>query len=403
MTQASRDDVDRILANMNGILRLEPAWVGRDFLPPGRRLGLHPAEYELGERGSICERWLASTTHADNNLGPDDEGLSYLSVEGGPCICLRDVIALDPTAVMGAEYASTHHSLGRLAKLFDYGARLPYHIHPRLSEARLVGCNPKEEAYYFLTDVDLGPHPEAFFGVHPSLAERSDRDEVLLPYLVDWDSDLILRHSRAEYQVPGDGFHIPAGILHAPGTALTFELQEESDAMLMFQALNAGKIISKELLFKNVHAERRQKMGERAALEWIDWDANGDPYFYENHHIDNMIVDGSQQAHGHEEWLFGGTSKFSGKRLVVDGRATYRSADKGVYGVFAWRGQGIFGGVELRSGEPGLDELLVCHDRATRPLDIFNTGREQLILFKFFGPEINDYVPRVAQTCPAGQ
>ena len=35
-----REIVEGALAKGNGILRLEPAWVARDFLPPGRRLGL---------------------------------------------------------------------------------------------------------------------------------------------------------------------------------------------------------------------------------------------------------------------------------------------------------------------------------------------------------------------------
>ena len=54
--------VEDALSRGNGILRLEPAWVARDFLPPGRRLGLPEEEYEAGERGWITERWLGSTT-----------------------------------------------------------------------------------------------------------------------------------------------------------------------------------------------------------------------------------------------------------------------------------------------------------------------------------------------------
>ena len=37
---------------------------------------------------------------------------------------------------------------------------------------KLVGANSKEEAYYFPEDVDLGPHPETFFGVHPYIVQR---------------------------------------------------------------------------------------------------------------------------------------------------------------------------------------------------------------------------------------
>ena len=85
----------------------------------------------------------------------------------------------------------------------------------------------------------------------PSL-HRGKKQDLLLPYLVEWKDDLILRHSRAYLNVPDEGFHLPSGVLHAPGTALTIELQEDSDVFAMLQALNAGKIISKELLFKDV-------------------------------------------------------------------------------------------------------------------------------------------------------
>ena len=51
-----------------GILRLEPCWVPRSFMIPGRRLRLHPADLYAfgGHRGGINERWFASTTKASN-------------------------------------------------------------------------------------------------------------------------------------------------------------------------------------------------------------------------------------------------------------------------------------------------------------------------------------------------
>jgi len=88
----------------------------------------------------------------------------------------------------------------------------------------------------------------------------------LLPYLVEWKDDLILQHSRAYLNVAGEGFFLPSGVLHAPGTALTIELQEDSDVFAMLQALNTGKIISKELLFKDVRKEDREKYGENSYL-----------------------------------------------------------------------------------------------------------------------------------------
>lgn len=396
---STRDVLERLLVAGNGVLRCEPAWVARDFLPPGRRLGLPEDQYDVGERGFICERWLASTTRADNRVSPDDEGLSHVVGEHGERLLLRDAVAADPVAVLGAAYAATHPAgLGRLAKLFDYGHRLPYHVHPPQEFASLVGCNAKDESYHFPAGVDMGAHPETFFGVHPWIAEQRAHD-ALLPYLVDWDSDLILRHARAELQVAGEGFHVPSGVLHAPGTALTLELQEDSDVLAMFQAMNAGRIISKELLFKDVRPQDREEHGERFPLGFVDWELNGDPWFYENRHLSPQPVVGSA-GDGAETWVFYNTSKYSGKRLVLPPGGTHRLREPGAYSVFAWSGQGTYAGLEVCGGEPGRDELVVTHDAAIRDHEVTNEGSDDLVVFTFFGPDLHGEAPRIPARRP---
>jgi hypothetical protein len=391
---ARRDQVERVLSDGDGTLRLEPAWVARDFLPPGRRLGLPEGAYDLGERGAICERWLASTTKADNRIGPPDEGLSYLALDGPERITLREAIEHDPVAIMGADYAATHGGLDRLAKIFDYSTRLPFHLHQRQEHASLVGRHSKDEAYYFPPGVDLGVHPESFLGVHPSVAEERNH-EVLLPYLEKWDSDEILRHSVAYLQLPEEGFHIPSGVLHAPGSALTIELQEDSDVFAMLQALNAGTIISKDLLWKDVRDEDREQHGERFILELIDWEENGDPYFYENHHLTPRPVEGAGHEGAEEHWVYYNSTKFSGKRLLLRPGVSFVTTDRGVHNVFVWSGSGTYGGFGVEGGNPERDELLVTHDRAVAGVEVRNTGGDDLLAIKFFGPDVNPDVPMI--------
>ena len=391
-----RETIENALSNGNGILRLEPAWVARDFLPPGRRLGIKEQEYEVGERGWISERWLGSTTRADNRVGPPDEGLSYVALGGGERMTLKEAVQVAGPAIMGAEYAQAHAGLGRLAKIFDYAARLPFHLHQRKQDAALVGRNPKEEAYYFPAGVELGAHPETFFGVHPSIAERKEY-ETLLPYLVQWKDDLILSHSRAYLQVPGEGFHLPAGIPHAPGTALTIELQEDSDVFAILQALAAGKILSKDLLYKDVRPQDREKYGERIVLSHVDWELSGDPYFYENRHTPPQLVEETWQEGGVEYWIYYNTTKFSGKRLVVKPGQRFSSVDKGVYNILVWRGGGRYDGHEIEGGNLKLDELLISHAKATEPVVVENTGSDDLEILKFFGPDINVNVPMISR------
>jgi hypothetical protein len=390
-----REIVERALEKGNGILNLKPAWVARDFLPPGRRLGLPEKDYDVGERGFICERWLASVTKADNAISPEDEGLSYLAnIDSKQEVTLKSAVDIAGDLIMGKEYSKTHKGLGRLAKIYDFGARIPYHIHQMEKDAKLVGRNPKDEAYYFPEDVDTGPHPETFFGVHPYIVEQKKYD-ILLPYLVEWKDDMILQHSRAYLNVPGEGFFLPSGVLHAPGTALTIELQEDSDVFAMLQALNAGKIISKELLFKDVRKEDREKLGERVILNQLDWPANGDPFFYENHHLPNIFIEETRQDGGVEHWIYYNTTKFSGKRLVVKPGQSFTGKENGVYNILVWRGKGTYDGHKIEAGNFQCDELLISHDRAIKPLTVKNEGKTDLLIIKFFGPDINTDIPKI--------
>ncbi|MFX1450504.1 MAG: hypothetical protein ACFFCM_06665, partial [Promethearchaeota archaeon] len=80
-TNNPQKTLEKYIENNNGVLKLSPTWVPRAFLNPGRRLKLASSDiYILGKnRGGITERWLASTTNADNGPGtPEDEGLSYI-------------------------------------------------------------------------------------------------------------------------------------------------------------------------------------------------------------------------------------------------------------------------------------------------------------------------------------
>jgi hypothetical protein len=380
------DEID----SSGGIMRLDPAWVARDWLPPGRRLGLSADEYDVGVRGYICERWLASTTRADNAVGPEDEGVGSIRAADGALINLAEAVARAPDLILGRDYVQEHVGLGRLAKIFDFAARIPQHIHPPLEHARRAGRNSKDEAYYFPPGVDMGPHPESFLGLHSSLGRDRLWDD-LVAVIADWNDDRILRYSPAYLQVAEEGYFVPSGVLHAPGTALTLELQEDSDSMAIFQALNAGKVISKRMLMKDVSEEDRARHGETAPLHWIDWEENTDPYFYDHHHLTPRVF--RDEGDANEAWIFYGSPKFCGKRLIVQPGGSYRARENGVFSLLVWRGLGEIGGVQVAGQSFDRDELMIVHDRAVRDLDYVNTGDEPLVVIKVFGPDLCPEAP----------
>jgi hypothetical protein len=316
--------------------------------------------------------------------------MSYIRCDDGSLISLEDAVMSSPDLILGAEYASTHAGLGRLAKIFDFAERIPYHIHPPISEAARVDKNSKDEAYYLPPGVDMGRHPESFFGVHPWIA-REKRADLILKHLQEWRDDLILQRAFAYTQVVEEGFFIESGILHSPGTALTIELQEDSDTMATFQAMNAGRLASKELLYKDVSETDRAILQEEALIRWIDWEANGDPDFHAKRHIVPIPI---ATGDGYDEsWILYGSEKFSGKRLKLAPGSSYESVERGTYNLFVWTGCGTVGQQRVEGGNDRRDELLVVHSSAVAPHTITNTGESDLIIIKFFGPDINPDAP----------
>jgi hypothetical protein len=146
-------------------------------------------------------------------------------------------------------------------------------------------------------------------------------------------------------------------------------------------------------LWKDVRDEDRERFAERYILELIDWRENGDPCFYENHHLSPQPIDASVQDGGEESWIFYNTTKFSGKKLVVHPGSPYVSVETGVHTVFVWSGNGTYGGIPVQGGSPGDDELFVTHERAVRGVEVHNAGSQDLVVIKFFGPDIHPDAP----------
>lgn len=387
----THDDVRELVDACDGVLPLDPAWVARDWIAPGRRLGLSDEETFVGDRGAICERWLASTTQAGNTVTYDGEGISTVTVDG-KTERLDRIVEAAPDVIMGAEYAANHDGLGRLAKIFDFAERVPYHVHPPADEAKKVGLNSKDEAYYYLPGVDLGKHPESFFGVHPSL-EVDEARHRLVEHLKRWEGASAIEMSKAYHQYLEGGYFVPSGVLHSPGTALTLELQEDSDAMSFLQAECGSTHLSKDLLFGPLDPDEVAKRGEDAVIDWIDWDLNREPDFHTRFYIGPRVfhdADGVEVA-----WILYGSDKFTAKRYRVKAGSSITMREPGAYSVFLWTGSGTLAGKPFTGGKPGQDEALITYDRARAGVEL--VAQTDLEMVAFFGPDLQEDSPKVGQ------
>jgi len=261
-----------------GVLRLEPSWVPRTFMIPGRRLKLHPDDvYALGgHRGGINERWFSSTTNADNGPGtPPDEGLSYVRSNGRRFL-LKDAVETAGDLLLGSATMAREGGWNLLCKFFDNLGPIPHHMHQSEEQAKLVGRRGKPEAYYFPPQYNqiFNNFPYTFMGLEQGTTKADVRR-----CLENWKrgDNGILNLSRAFRLEPGTGWQIDPRILHAPGSLVTYEPQVNSDVFAMFQSEVDGRIVPWDLLVKDVPKAHHQDLDY--LVEMVDWDANVNPEF----------------------------------------------------------------------------------------------------------------------------
>jgi hypothetical protein len=382
-----------------GVFRLFPNWVPRSFCIPGRRLKLHPDDYYAfgAGRGGIDERWFASTTKADN--GPctlEDEGLSYIFCDDGNQqnkILLKEAIELSGNEILGPEVMKTHGGWNMYSKFFDNLEPLPLHLHQDDAFAARVGRKGKPEGYYFPKQLNNhgGLFPYTFFGLNPGTTKDDVRH-----CLKRWNSgdNGILNLSRAYRLVTGTGWDVPPGVLHAPGSILTYEPQRASDVFGMYQSLTWNKYIPYDLLIKDVPEQHRKDIDY--LIDMIDWDLNTDPDFYKNRFLSPRPVKplNEMKELGYEEYdVVYNSPFFSAKELTVYCGRTVTILDNDAYGVIVLQGRGKFGALEIESpamirfGQMTADELFVSYGSAREGITFTNTSKyEDLVMLKHFGP-----------------
>ncbi|MGE5489518.1 MAG: hypothetical protein ACM3ZB_17000 [bacterium] len=383
------------LAAGDGILRLAPCWVPRAFQTPGGRLRLDPRDlYALGaHRGGIDERWFASTTRADNGPGtPEDEGLSYIVLDGRRML-LKDAVESFGDLLLGAETMREHGGWNVLCKFFDNMGPLPLHMHQTDEHAARVGARGKPESYYFPPQYNqsLNSFPYTFMGLNPG----TTKDDICR-CLERWNEgdNGILYHSRAYKLRPGTGWDIPAGVLHAPGSLVTYEPQLNSDVFAMFQSLCEDRPVPRDLLVRNVPPELHDDLDYIVGM--LDWEGNLDPDFVTKRFMEPVPVrDESEMAEcGYcEKWISYRTRLFSAKELTILPGRTAVIRDAAAYGAVVVQGHGRVGALDveapslIRYGQMTRDELFVTSAAAAAGVPIRNaSSAEPLVILKHFGP-----------------
>lgn len=380
-----------------GIFRLIPSFVPRALSTPGGRLRLHPDDlYAFGmERGAIKVRYFSSVIHSFG--GPDaapDEGMSYVSYSNDPKdrFLLKDAIDELGAQIIGKELWDKYGTWPMHSKFFDFGGPMFHHLHLDFAAAARVGQLGKPEGYYFPIQYNSHPgeFPHTFFGFAPDVTREQVRQRVEMFLKGD---NRLTELSRAFRLQLGTGWYTPPGVLHAPGSYLTYEPQWNSAVSSVFENVTNGAINSYATLVSDCPEDKKYDVDYIMSL--LDWEKNVDPD-YRKHYF-RPPVPARQEDTFDEKWIMYGNGYIAAKELTVYPGQTAVVKDGAAYGCIFIQGHGKFGGYDaetaglLRFGGLSADEYFVSQQAAQKGVVIQNQSAfEPIVMLKHFGPNHPD-------------
>ncbi|KKT07680.1 MAG: hypothetical protein UV78_C0001G0017 [Parcubacteria group bacterium GW2011_GWA2_43_17] len=382
-----------------GIFRLIPVFVPRLFGKAGKRLRLHPDDYfALGmNRGAIKERWFSSVIPANNGpLAAKDEGMSYVNAITDKMedkFLLRDAVHELGQSLIGKDLLDKHGMWPMYSKFFDFDGPLFHHLHLSDAAAKKVGRIGKPEGYYFPLQLNnhLGSFPHTYFGFSPETTIQQVRD-LLLKY--ESRDNRITEISRAYRIQLGTGWFTCPGVLHAPGSVLTYEPQWNSDVNSVFENVSDNEIYPYEFLVEN--CPDNKKRDPDYILSLMDWEKNIDPH-YKKHYFRPPILCSGYNEQYTEKWIMYGNDYVGAKELAILPGQSVIIKDPVAYGCVIIQGHGCFGlfdaeaAIMLRYGQPSADEFFVSEQAARTGIKITNKSKcEPMVLLKHFGPNHPD-------------
>jgi hypothetical protein len=389
--------IKKTLAAGEGVFRLNPVFVPRQFGKAGRRLKLHPDDYyALGiERGSIKERWFSSVIRAQNGpLAAADEGMSYVAVspDSDEKFTLKEAVDVLEEELIGKELMKKYGGWPMYSKFFDFQNPLFHHVHLMFEHAANVGKLGKPESYYFPPQLNnnTGEMNATYFGFDPDV-DPEDVKQRLRDY--SKGDTRITELSRAYRVTLGTGWYTPAGVIHAPASVLTYEPQWNSDVNSVQENVVSGEVYPRKMLIEECPPDKQDDIDYIFSL--LDWEKNIDPH-YKKHYYRPPVVASESDAHV-EKWVSYANEYFGAKELTVHPGKSVVLSDGCAYGCIFVQGRGKFGvfdaetPVMLRYGKQSADEYFVSEPAAKRGIRITNESRyDDLVLLKHFGPNHPD-------------
>ena len=379
------------LEKNGGVLRFDPVFIPRQFGDAGRRLRIHPDDYYAYgvKRGSVKERWFSSVIAANNGpLAEPDEGMSRVNTgsDRSVRVYFKDFVdALGPELI-GKKLFDKYGTWPMYSKFYDYTGPLFFHLHLDFESAARVGRIGKPEAYYYPPQYNNypGKFPHTYFGFDPDTTKEQVRER-LLKY--ESGDNRITELSRAFRIELGTGWYTPPGVLHAPGSYLTYEPQWNSDVNSVYENITDGEIYDYKFLCENCPPEKMRDIDYIMSL--MDWEANVDPHYKKTYFRPPVTLEENEEYV--QKQVAYGNDYIAARELTVFPGKTVTVKDGFAYGLIITQGFGKLGTYDcstacmLRVGGVSQDEFFVSEKTATEGLTITNrSDSEPLVMLKHY-------------------
>jgi hypothetical protein len=389
----SKSLIQEVYKKNGGIFRLIPVFVPRRFSSPGRRLRLHPDDYfALGTaRGAIKERWFSSVIRCMNGeLAAEDEGYSYVSCSDDPDdkFTLKAAIEELGKDIIGRELMQAYGTWPMYSKFFDYEDPLFHHLHLGFEDAARVAHLGKPEAYYYPSQYNNvpGKFPHTYFGFSPDTTKEQVKERLSN---FEKGDGRITELSRAYRIQLGTGWYTPPGVVHAPGSYLTYEPQWNSDVNAVYENITSGEVYPYDMLVENCPEDKKYDLDYIISL--MDWEKNIDPDYKKTYFRPPVIA--AENDEYVEKWIVYDNDYINAKELTIYPGQTALIQDNAAYGCILIQGHGKFGCYDaetagmLRFGQLSADEYFVGEPAAKAGVVVKNHSKfEPLVMLKHFGP-----------------
>jgi hypothetical protein len=172
----------------------------------------------------------------------------------------------------------------------------------------------------------------------------------------------------------------------------------------MYQSMVEGRYVPWDLLVKDMPKAKHRDLD--FIVNQLDWDANVDPNFKDNHYLEPVPVADTASEGFVDRWIvygdINGKQYFSAKELTVDPGVKCTVKDRGAYGLTCVQGVGKINGQPLNSPklirftELTEDEYFCTEDGAKNGVAFENRSQtEPLVCLRYFGPDVNPHAPGV--------